>query len=143
MPRQMFCCDKHIFCRDKSMLVVTKKLSRKISLSRQNIFVSTKLLSRQIFVATNIIFVLLKFCCDKHTFVATSILLLRQTRVCCDKTRLLSKQKYSRRDKCFVAASILLLRQKMCFVVTKMILVAVPASDSLYRPVESALPRAL
>ena len=48
-------------------------------------------------------------------FVATSLLLSGQTRVCRDQTGLLSRQKYFI-DKSFVAASILLSRQKTCFV---------------------------
>ena len=160
-------CHKYHLCRDKCFvatntsfvatkvcLLCQKNCREKISLSRQNVFVSTKLLSRQIFVATNIIFVLLKFCRDKHTFVAISILLSRQN------TCLL------RQDTSFIATKVFTSRQMFCrdkhsfvatkdvicrvcvvfdktFVATKMILVAVLASDSLYRPVESALPRAL
>ena len=69
-------------------------------------------------------------------FVATNVL-SRQTRVCCDKTRLLSSQKYACRDKIvfvapnichnkhnFVAASIILSRQTQnkSFVATKVYL---------------------
>ena len=53
-------------------------------------------------------------------FVTTKVL-LQQTRVCHDKTGLLPQQKYARVccDKnIFVAASTLLLRQKMCFIMT-------------------------
>ena len=49
------------------------------------------------------------FCRDKQVFVKTK-------RVFCDKNM-------------FVATSILLLRQKTCFVATKLILVAAPATD--------------
>ena len=49
----------------------------KACLSRQTYFVSTKLLSPQIFVAINIIVV-------HQKFVATSLLLSRQTRICRD-----------------------------------------------------------
>ena len=111
------------------------------------IFVTTKVcLSRQNFCC----------CCAKHIFVVTKVL-SRQTRACCDKKRLLSQQKYAlsrqnlfSRDKHnLVATSILLSRQKTCFVVTntclslqthvchnksfvttKMILVAAPANDT-------------
>ena len=77
------------------------------------IFVATKVLSQQIFVATNTVcldkhtfsFPLFCCCCDE-TFVRTSILLSRQTRVCRDKT----------------------------FVATKMILEAAPANDISQRP---------
>ena len=55
----------------------------------------------------------------------------RQTRVCRDKTRLLSRQKYACRDKVtFVATNTFLSRQNMSFVATKMILVAAPVRDS-------------
>ena len=57
--------------------------------------------SDKTFVTTKI------FCCDKHNFVATSILLLRQ-------------------KMCFVTTNTCL-----CFVVTKIILVAASANDSL------------
>ena len=106
-------------------------------------------------------FVKTKFCRDKtkrkekiekncdNSFVAASILLLRQTRICRDKTRLLSRRKYFAttkkevylprqnyvfRDKIsllhflsrqifvvFVATSILLSRQKTSFVATKLL----------------------
>ena len=71
--------------------------------------------------------------------------LSRQTCVCRSKTRLLSRQKYVCRKNIiffspqkFFAPSILLSRQKMCFVfcrdkifvATKIILVAAPANDS-------------
>ena len=46
-------------------------------------------------------------------FVATKVL-LRQTRVCRDKTRLFSRQKYAYRDKHIFVATTLLSRQKIC-----------------------------
>ena len=82
-------------------------VATKFCLLQQKYFVATKPLSRQIFLATNII-------------------LSRQTRVCRYKTRLLSRQKYACHVKtfvatntCFVTTSILLSRQKTCFVMTK------------------------
>ena len=54
---------KHVFCRDKSMLVATS-----IIFSQQNIFVVTKL--RVLLRQTRI-------CRDKHVFVATNTCLLR------------------------------------------------------------------
>ena len=117
MPRQMFCCDKHFFCRDKSMLVVTKQLSRK------NIFVATKYFCLdKTFVTTSIcrdkynicITQVLSrqayFCRDKHTFVATNTCLLRQN------TSFVATEVFTSRQ-IFVAKSILSLRQKTCFVV--------------------------
>ena len=46
------------------------------------IFVVTKVLSRQIFVATNIILLRQTFCLDKHTFVATNTSMSRQKHAC-------------------------------------------------------------
>ena len=57
----IFAVTKHIFCRDKSMLVITKCLSGQIY-----------------FVATNI-------CHDKHNFVE-KIVLSWQAYFCCDNT---------------------------------------------------------
>ena len=72
-----FCCDKTFVatksyvCQDKCMLVVTN-----LCLS-QEIFVMTKLLSGQkCFIATNIILLQQNFCHDKHTFVATKMILV-------------------------------------------------------------------
>ena len=127
---------KHVFCCDKSMLVVTKVLLRKSYGCCNKIFLSQQ-----------------NFCHGKHNFVATSILLLWQTHVCSDKTHVLSWQKYACWDKTFVmtniffcdkgfvSTSILLFPQKMCsvmintclswqnFFVTKIILVAASAND--------------
>ena len=90
-------CHKYLFCCDKS------------------------------FVATNNVFVTTKhvFCRDKSICmrVATNLILLQQTRVCRDKTHLLSRQKYACRDAClsrqifvvkkiFVASNLILSRQK-------------------------------
>ena len=130
-----FCRNKSfVFCRDESMLVATKLLSRHIL---------AKPLSRQIFVSTNIILLL--------TFVATNTCLSRQnrslvaTKVCLSRQKVfvatnvlsrqkvlprLSRQAYFCRDKRLV-----LLRQARIFgdrtfVATKMILVAAPANDN-------------
>ena len=101
---------KHIFCCNKSMLVATK-----VCLPGQNIFCHDKTL-----VTTNICHDK-QFCCDK-SLVTTSILLSLQTHVCCDKrcfhcnkTSLLSQQKYAYYSKTFIA--------------TKMILMAAPTND--------------
>ena len=64
------------------------------------------------------------FCRDKG-FVATNIFRNKQTFVA---TKLLLQQNYVCLDK--FASSILLSRQKTCFVATKNILVAAPANDS-------------
>ena len=43
---------------------------------------------------------------------------------CCDKSRLLSRQKHACRDKTFVATNIILLRQPLLFVLCRRIFVA-------------------
>ena len=101
-----FCRDKHvfgttvhIFCRDKSMLLMTKVLLRQIFVATNTILSRQNLCrNKHVFVATKHI-----FCHDKNTIVAINVL-SRQTRVC--------------RDKSFVATIILLSRQKTCFVMT-------------------------
>ena len=102
----------YYFCCDKTFVAT------KLCLSRQNLY-----------VATNV-------CRNKHNFVATSILLSRQTRICRDKRRLLSRQKcaccdktfvatnYFNGDKRFIATSIVYSRQRTCFVTTKDVFVA-------------------
>ena len=125
---------KKYACRDKIMFVATKEMfCHDKHVFVKHVFVATKL------VTTNI-------CREKHNFVATSILLSQQTRVCRDKTILLfSRQKYtccditffrclSRQNFCrdkhnFVAINIFLSRQKTCFVVTNTLLAAAPAND--------------
>ena len=80
------------------------------------------------FVATNIIL-------SRQTFFATSLLLSQQTRVCRDKTRLLSRQKYACCAKNLCHDKHVICRDKHnskhTFVATtKMILVeALPAND--------------
>ena len=103
-------CHKYHFCPDKRRL-----LSRQKYACRNKSFVATKscLLRQNIFVTTNI-------CHNKHNFVATTFLLW-QTRVCRDKTRLLSWQNYV--SIIFVATNNfamtkVLSRQKTCFVMT-------------------------
>ena len=73
--KDVFVATKHVFCRDKNMLVATNFLSRQNYVCRdKDVFVVTKLLSRQIFVATN-------------------MLLSRQAYFCRDKRRALSRRK--------------------------------------------------
>ena len=98
-------CHKCNFCRDKH---ATKVLPREREKLKR--FVETKRLSQQIFVATNIILSRLAyFCHDKHGFVATKVCLSRQN--ICSDTHVFNVTT-------FVATSILLSRQKTCFVVT-------------------------
>ena len=54
--------DKHVFCRDKSMLVATKRLPPQTRVCREQIFVATNILSGQkYFDSTNIILSLQKW----------------------------------------------------------------------------------
>ena len=64
---------KHVFCRDKSMLVLTKVL-----LQQQNIVTANVILLRQKFCCSKHTFVMTKdvFCHDKHVFVVTKMMLV-------------------------------------------------------------------
>ena len=80
--KYVFVATKHVFYHDKSMLVTTKHLSRQNYVCRDNhVFVTTKVyLSRKARVCRDKSFVVTKlFCRDKHTSVATSILLIEHT----------------------------------------------------------------
>ena len=68
------------------------------------------------------------FCLDKHIFVATKVSLSRQN-FYGDKNMFVPRRKNKRS---FVATSILLSRQKTCFVATKMILVAASANNTIH-----------
>ena len=110
------------------MLSITGESCHKYHFCRDK----THLLSRQ------------KYAYRDKGFVATSILLSRQARVCRDKTHVcrdkrtvLSRQTYACRDKTFVVTDIcrnkhVFVARRACrdktFVATKMILVAAPAS---------------
>ena len=88
---------KHVYCRDKSMLAATKLclsqqacFCRDKYLSRQK-YVCDTCLSRQIFLVTKVCLSRQKYlsrpkyvCRDKHTFVATSIILSGQN-ICHDR----------------------------------------------------------
>ena len=67
-----------------------------------------------------------RVCRDKHTLVVTKDMFV-MTKVSLSQEHL-SQQNYVCRDKSFVVISILLLRQKTCFVETKILLVAAPAN---------------
>ena len=84
------------FCRAKGFVAPNMYLSfvaSKVCLSRQKV-------CREILI-----------CHNKHDFIATSILLSRQTCVCGDKTRLLAREKYARRGKLFSRQTQVLSRQ--------------------------------
>ena len=108
---------KHVFCRDKSMLIAIK-----LCLWQQNISVATKRFSRQIFVCSDRI-----VCPDFFWIFFLQIVTHTHT------------QKKKKKKKVFVATSILLSLQKTCicrdktFLATKIKLVAAPANDT--RPV--------
>ena len=89
----IFAATKHIFCHDKSMLVITEYLSRQIYFVATNIchnkrnFVAkivlswqayfcgdNTCLSQQIFVTMKVLSQQIHLC-DKHNFVATKVLL--------------------------------------------------------------------
>ena len=147
----MFVTTKHVFCPDKGMLSELPQVS---FLSRQTCVCHHKTcpLSRQkfgvtlIYVATKHVLChkYRKFCLDKHIFFT------QRKYACRDKTtKIFCRDKKKFRDKTFITISILLSRQKTCFiatrdkhvvcrdflfvccfVATKMILVAAPANDN-------------
>ena len=115
--KHMFVATKHIFCHDKSMLVMTSYntltfVTINTCLSWQDrSFVVTKVclsLSQQILVVTNIILSRQMFCRDNHNFVTTKLVFLQQA--------------YFRRYKRCVLS-------RQTFVATKMIFVAAPTND--------------
>ena len=116
-------CQKYHFCRDKTFVYVF--------LSRQTYACRDK----DIFVATNI-------CREKHNFVATkqayNSMLVATKIFCCDKSFVAANIIVSRQKACFVPTNTCLLRQTcVCFVATKMILAAAPASDTKEHPLLS------
>ena len=138
--RQNFRLDKHVFFLTNACL-----------LRQKTCFVMTKVgLSWQTYSCRNNTFVATNIRRDKHNFVLSK-LLSRQACSCCDRCLSwqnmtfvttkgwLSQQNFchnimasillTRQKMCFVATSILLSQQKMCFVVTIMKLVAAPTSD--------------
>ena len=94
----MFVATKHVFCHDKSMLVVTKHLSRQKCACRDKAFV------KHVFVTTNI--------CHEKGFVATNIILSRQAYFCHDKRRAFLRQDVLCRDKHMFVATKRLSLQK-------------------------------
>ena len=66
LSRQQFCHDKHVSCREKSMFLATKLLSRQNYVSCDKIFLSGQNLSRQIFAAKNTCLSRQNFCRDKN-----------------------------------------------------------------------------
>ena len=107
------------FCRDKSMLAMTKLLSQKIYVCHNKMFVATTYFchdKRCVLLWQTCV------CRDKNKLVVTKLFLLRQVLLrqayfCCDKRCVLSRQTRVCCDKAFV--------------VTKMILVAAPANDNI------------
>ena len=109
LSRQIrICRGKTRLLRDKSMLAASKPLSRQNYVCRDKRFVATK--ENTYFVATKICLSRENICRDKHVllrqiFVATNIILSRQT-------RLSSQKKYACCDKTFVATKLCLSWQK-------------------------------
>ena len=122
---QTFCRDKHgfmttehVFCRDKSMLVVTKVLSRKNYVCRDKTFVATHICrDKQNFVATKFYACLSRqntfFCRDKTMLVETKHVFVA-TNICRDKhTFVAKKTNVLCRDKHMFVATNLLSRRKL------------------------------
>ena len=82
------------------------------------------------FVATNTPLLRQKFCHDWHTFITAKDPFV-MTKVLSRQNLCLSQQNFCHDKNVFVATSILLSRQKTCFVATKIILVATPANDTV------------
>ena len=89
------------------------------------IFVATKDSSRQTCLLS-----LQKYACRDKSFATTKLCLLRQNYVCHNEN-LCREKKNVCCNKSFVVTSILLSRQKMCFVATKILLEAAPANDNI------------
>ena len=96
----MFVTTKHVFCRDKSMLVATtlclsrQNVCRNKYLSRQTrLFVKTIPLSQENYVCRDKHLSWHKFCHDKHDFVATKDVFCRDKHVFV-VTKVLSWQKW-------------------------------------------------
>ena len=99
---------KHVFCRDKSMLVTAKVLSWQTYFCRHKTFVATNIChDKHNVVMTKVRLSWQNFCRDKHIFVATKYL-WQQTQFYLDES--------------FVATSLLLLQQNKSFVTTKVCL---------------------
>ena len=137
-----FVTTKHVFCRDKNMLVATN-LCHSIFLSWKNVFCHDK----HVFVTTKVCLSRQNFCCDKITvsvmtnicrdksFVATEIL-------CCDKHNFIITKHVFCPNKSMLVATKDVVETNTClswqthvcrgkiFVVTKIILVAAPAIDT-------------
>ena len=97
-------CHKYHFCRGKTPL-----LSGQTYACRHKRFVAIKLcLSQQTCVCRDKCFVATNICCSKHNFCRDKLTFVVITRVCRDKTRLLSRQNYACHNKTFVARKVIL-----------------------------------
>ena len=138
LPQVSFLSRQTRVCRDKTPLSSWQKYAcRDTYFSRDNFFVATSLgRDKHNFVEPKLLSRHTYFCRDKHVFVATKYLFCHDKSMLVAKNTCLSRQIYfvvtniilSRQN--FVAASILLSRQKACFVPRKIILVAAPANDT-------------
>ena len=107
---------KHVFCRNKSMLAVTKRLSQQYYVCRNKIF-----WLQQNFVMINTCLLWQAyFCHDRTRFVATNIFLLQQHfchdkyYVCHDKTFATTKDMFCHDRHVFVTTNMCLLWQNFC-----------------------------
>jgi len=113
-------CPKYHFCHDKTCFFVVTKWC----LSWQNFVMTNLFLSRQKFCCKKYLSQQ-TFCCDK-SFVATNTCLSWKPPtyhhvLCCNKNMLIVTKRLSRQTclwQSFVTTSILLSRQKNCFVMT-------------------------
>ena len=134
---QTFCRDKHTFIVTKTCFVVTNTC---LSRHKKQQLVAAPVNDRKLhhLLWQSMAEAATRMCRDKNMVVATKLLFyadvkhLVTTNIFVTTNIILSQQKSQKfcRDKyTVVATGIVLLRQKTCFVPTKMILVAAPASD--------------
>ena len=69
--KHVFVATKHVFCRNRSMLVVKKLLSQQTYFCHDKTFVATNICHDKHFVATKVLLRQAYFCCNKHMFVTT------------------------------------------------------------------------
>ena len=112
---------------DKTQISVMTK----VCLLRQNICMTKLCLSWQIFVTTNVL-LWQKFCCDHHTFVTTNNLFCHNTCLSWQANDLLchDKSMFVMTNTCLSQQTRVCCNKT--FVMTKMILVAAPTNDSFH-----------
>ena len=134
---QTFCRDKHTFIVTKTCFVVTNTC---LSRHKKQQLVAAPASDRKLhhLLWQSMTEAVTRMCRDKNMVVAKKLLFyadvkhLVTTNIFVTTNIILSQQtsqKFCRDKYTVVATGIVLLRQKTCFVATKMILVAAPASD--------------